>query len=276
MYTLNRPTFFAEVKKKLFTKRFVGAEGAKQIEGLDLIIDEWERRKNVPIPFLAYILATAYHETAFTMQPVKEYGGEAYLKKKKYYPWVGRGYVQLTWKENYLKAGKKIGVDLIANPDAAMVPENAVRILFDGMLEGWFTGKKLKDFIDDIQEEEEEDRREFEEGRRIVNGVDKKKAIASYAIEFEKAIRKALITNPKPIEKSPALPAGGVGTVTGVGVLVEPINDMIKAVEGQKNAFNTGSVVMMILGGAIIAFSLYILYARWDAAGRPALWRKNK
>ena len=62
----------------------------------------------------AYVLATAYHETAHTMKPVREYGGETYLKKKKYYPYVGMGYVQLTWDYNYKKASDKLGVDLVS------------------------------------------------------------------------------------------------------------------------------------------------------------------
>ncbi|KAG0273266.1 hypothetical protein BGZ95_010915, partial [Linnemannia exigua] len=44
---------------------------------------------------LAYILATAEHESYF--RPIKEIGGA----KKSYNPYFGRGYVQLTHKENY-------------------------------------------------------------------------------------------------------------------------------------------------------------------------------
>lgn len=275
MARLNKQTFFAEVKKKLFPKKFVGVNGSSQIEGLDILIDEWEKRPSVSTNFFAYILATVYHETAFTMQPVKEYGGEDYLKRKKYYPWVGRGYAQLTWEENYKKAGDKIGVDLIKNPEAAMIPANAVKILFDGMLEGWFTGKSLKNHIDDLDEDDEEDGREYQESRRIINGVDKKKIIANYAIEFEHCLRKAEITNTVPMEKSPEIPASGAGAAGGAVILIEPVGEMIKSIEGQKNAFNTGSVVMMVIGSIVLLFSLYILYARWDAAGRPNIFRKE-
>ncbi|MFC0246395.1 hypothetical protein ACFFJZ_13140, partial [Falsochrobactrum ovis] len=65
---------------------------------------------------MAYVLATAYHETAHSMKPVREYGGEKYLRSKKYYPHVGMGYVQLTWRENYEKASRKLGVDFVTNP----------------------------------------------------------------------------------------------------------------------------------------------------------------
>lgn len=40
----------------------------------------------------------------------------------------GRGPLQLTGRYNYNKYGKLIGVDLLANPDAACEPNNAVKI----------------------------------------------------------------------------------------------------------------------------------------------------
>src|SRR5690348_9732185 len=82
---------------------------------------------------LAYVLATAYHETAHTMKPVREYGGETYLKKKKYYPYVGMGYVQLTWDYNYKKASVKLGVDFVANPKLLLEKKYAAPILLIGM-----------------------------------------------------------------------------------------------------------------------------------------------
>ena len=80
----------------------------------------------------AYVLATAYHETAHTMKPVREYGGEAYLRAKKYYPYVGMGYVQLTWKENYEKAGKRFGVDFVKHPKYLLKPEYANSVALAG------------------------------------------------------------------------------------------------------------------------------------------------
>jgi putative chitinase len=34
-----------------------------------------------PLSWTAYALATAYHETASTMQPIKEYGGQTYFTR---------------------------------------------------------------------------------------------------------------------------------------------------------------------------------------------------
>ena len=125
--------------------------------------------QGLPLSWCAYALATAYHETAHTMQPIKEYGGPKYFTRM-YDPtgtrpklaasmgntsagdgpkYCGRGYVQLTWKNNYARAGKAIRVDLVNNPDLAMQPDNAARIMREGMVDGWFTGKAFKDYLPD-------------------------------------------------------------------------------------------------------------------------------
>lgn len=141
----------------------------------------------LPLKHRAYILATAYHETAHTMKPVREYGGETYLKTKKYYPYVGMGYVQLTWDYNYKKASKKLGVDFMNSPSLLLKPEYAVVILITGMIEGWFTGKKLSDY------------NSYVDMRRIVNGTDKAKLIASYAEEYEDDLIRLEATDVKPV-----------------------------------------------------------------------------
>lgn len=168
----------------------------KNVKGFDFIIMEGVNRK-VPLPYLAYILATVYHETAATMQPIAEYGkgkGRKYGKRGKYgqVPY-GRGYVQLTWDENYEKADYKLGLKgaLLKNFDLAMDPNIAVGILFVGMEEGWFTGKDLDDYIDLIDEDDKEDLREFSNARRIINGTDKQVLIGQYGLVFEKALRAA-------------------------------------------------------------------------------------
>jgi len=130
----------------------------------------------------AYVLATAYHETAHTMRPVREYGGEAYLKKKKYYPYVGMGYVQLTWKENYEKAGKKLNVDFVRYPKKLLEARYAAPILVIGMKDGWFTGKKLSNYITLHASD-------FFNARKIINGMDKASTIAKYAAEYDKLLK---------------------------------------------------------------------------------------
>jgi hypothetical protein len=134
----------------------------------------------------AYVLATTWHETNATMRPVEEAywvkNADAWRAKNlRYYPWHGRGYVQLTWQANYLKAGKALNVDLTTDPDLAMRAEIAAPILVQGMQEGWFTGKKLADYISGSK-------KDYIEARRIVNGTDRASLIAGYAREYEKLL----------------------------------------------------------------------------------------
>lgn len=156
---------------------------------------------------LAYVLATAYHETAHTMKPVKEYGGDKYLKSKKYWPYVGRGYVQITWKVNYKKASDKLGVDFLKNPALLLEAKYAVPILIDGMVEGWFTTRKLSDYIT-LQKSD------YVGARKIINGTDRDDLIASYAVEYETLLKgigygEEPVQKPteKPVEKLPEVKA---------------------------------------------------------------------
>jgi hypothetical protein len=99
----------------------------------------------------------------------------------RYFPWYGRGFVQLTWERNYIKAGTALGVDLTTNPDKVMEPEIAAEILVIGSRDGWFTGKSLSDYITMNQSN-------YRGARRIINGTDKAAAIAEIAREFEEAL----------------------------------------------------------------------------------------
>lgn len=130
----------------------------------------------------AYVLATAYWETAHKMKPIREMGGEDYLRKKSYYPYVGMGYVQLTWKRNYEDWSKRLGIDFVANPAKLLEPKYAVRILVDGMRLGTFTGKKLSDYITLSKSD-------FTGARAIVNGKDKAASIAAIARDYDASLR---------------------------------------------------------------------------------------
>ena len=131
----------------------------------------------------AYILATAYHETAFTFQPVREAywlkDPDKYLKQEhpEYYPYYGRGFAQLTWAKNYQKYEKLLNIPLSHNPDLALDPDVAAFVLVHGVSTGGFTGKKLSNYINNSKID-------FVEARRTVNGLDKAGEIATYAIWF--------------------------------------------------------------------------------------------
>ena len=147
-----------------------------QVDGFLNLIEQWNESSGPDHRWFAYMLATVWHETARTVQPIREYGGEAYLRSKPYYPYYGRGYVQLTWKANYLHYG-------IANdPDLALVPKTAAHILFDGMENGVFTGKRLSDYFNARITD-------AVNARRIVNGLDKAVDIAGYYAVFVTAIQ---------------------------------------------------------------------------------------
>jgi putative chitinase len=172
---INRTFFFDQANLGLFGGKLF----AKVTGNLDQILDYWE--KNSPEAddrWLAYALGTAHHETDHTFGPIREYG---LGKGKKYYPYYGRGLVQLTWDYNYKKLGKQLNVDLINNPDLALQLKYAIPIMFDGMQQGIFTGKKLADYFNKTKED-------WVNARRIINGLDKANSIAQYAKRYYAAI----------------------------------------------------------------------------------------
>jgi hypothetical protein len=146
-----------------------------------------------PIGWAAYGLATSYHETAHTMQPIEEIGkgrGKRYGAPGPHGGQIayGRGDVQLTWQENYAKADADLGLGgaLIANYALALRPDISARIMISGMSKGWFTGKKLRDYLPDDREGAIA---EFTQARRIINGTDRAADLANYALKFQAAFK---------------------------------------------------------------------------------------
>lgn len=188
-----------------------------EFEGCDKIIRACAVA-NWGISWVAYALATAYHETAHTMQPIKERGGTAYFTRMydirgsrpakarelgnltpgdgaKY---AGRGYPQTTGKSNYEKATRKLramgfDVDLVADPDLMMEPDIAAATMISGMEEGWFTGRKLSD---DLPRRGPARLAQFVASRDIINGRDKQDLIAGYAIDFQTALQQGGYIDP--------------------------------------------------------------------------------
>lgn len=154
-----------------------------QIETIDCLLNECEKQEVTDPRQMAYIFATAYHECfrpkipATRMTPMKEYGGEEYLKSQKYYPYYGRGLSQLTNIGNYEKEGKRLGIDLLKHPDLILDIPLAASSHVYCMKHGTYTGKKLSDYINNVK-------CDFLNARRIVNGTDCQEKIMSYAQKF--------------------------------------------------------------------------------------------
>ncbi len=214
---MNNTTFFAYARRAPFGGRLSQA----QVSGTEAILNEAKRR-NLPNQHTAYVLATVFHETGGKMQPIEEnlrYSTAAQIKKtwpsrfstiaaaqpyvknpqslanKVYggrmgntgandgWTYRGRGLSQITGKDTYKKFG------LGDNPDAALENGTAIRILFDGMSNGKFTGRKLSDYFGNSKED-------AEGARKIINGTDKASLIAGYYRNFLDSIEAAAESKP--------------------------------------------------------------------------------
>jgi len=181
----DRDIYFNEVRNDLFN----GALTQQQVDGQNVILAVWEyEATGTPlhdIRHLAYCLATVFHECATRMWPVTEYGSDEYLQGKPYWPYIARGFVGLTWEDNYRLASAALGLiedrDLVAHPDVALDSLISARIMFRGMAEGWFTGKRLNDYFSETKDDPVN-------ARQIINGNDDDELIASYYYIFLDAL----------------------------------------------------------------------------------------
>lgn len=143
----DKKSFFDEVR----VDPFGGSLSQQQVEGMEAILRVWDRyRADYDRRWLAYMLATTAHETSFEMQPIEEYGKGAGMSYGKPDPetgqtYYGRGFVQLTWLDNYIRADREIAeqfpgieTDLEHDADQALHPKVAAATMFLGMEEGWF------------------------------------------------------------------------------------------------------------------------------------------
>lgn len=183
-----------------FVRENFGKLTQAQVDGINALLTATE---GMMLEHRAYVLATSWHETATTMQPIYERGPVYYFdkyeprtligqrlgnkKKGDGYRYRGRGYVQLTGRRNYAFAGQKLSIPLEDAPDLALDPEIAAKIAVTGMTEGWFTGRRLDRYITNVQ-------CDYRNARRIVNGIDKADFIAWYAKKFQIALESNIET----------------------------------------------------------------------------------
>lgn len=201
--------FFDCVRKHPFGGRL--SQG--QVEGMEAILDGWRTRMPINTPdrieALAYVLATAFHETAATMQSVRETlarsdaaavarlerafaAGRLGAARTPYWrpdregkSWFGRGLVQLTHRRNYQAMSALTGIDLITEPGRAMEMDVSVTILIDGMRAGAFTGRRLDDYFNPC-------RTDRLGARKIVNGADRAELVARHAAAFATALKRSI------------------------------------------------------------------------------------
>jgi putative chitinase len=189
--TIDRKAFFNYVRPNIFSNNLKPA----QVQGIEMILNEWEKRALPDIRKCACMLGTSKWETASTMLPIEEYGkgaGRPYgYPTKTGQTYYGRGFVQLTWEENYRTMTRLIGVDLVNRPELALDPPIAVKILFEGMLNaesgvGDFTNKSLDDYFTSS-------RSDWVGSRAVINGTDHAVEIAETCRDFFDALYGALL-----------------------------------------------------------------------------------
>jgi putative chitinase len=185
MRLFDREAYFNEVRDPLFG----GALQQVQVDGQLVLLAVWEYQAGgtpmTDMRWLAYMLATAYHETGYQMWPNTEKGSDDYLQGQDYWPYIGRGLVHLTWEDNYRYASAALGLvddrDLVEHPEYALDSLIASRVMFRGMAEGWFTSRKLGQYFNDTTDDPLN-------ARQIVNGNDKDELIRDYHLEFLDAL----------------------------------------------------------------------------------------
>ncbi|MEQ8467602.1 S8 family serine peptidase, partial [Coleofasciculus sp. E1-EBD-02] len=168
-------------------------------ESIPKILAESQASGVTDIGQIAYILATAQHESHLGRWMEELASGDAYegrLDLGNTQPgdgrrFKGRGYVQITGRSNYTQWSQRLGIDLVSQPHKASEPAIAVKILVQGMRDGTFTGKKLSDYINGSS-------RDFRNARRIVNGIDKAAEIAQIAENYFNVLNNSNTTTPQP------------------------------------------------------------------------------
>lgn len=184
MFNIDRPFFFDGYRANF------GSLTQSQVDGINTILTSMEADEQLIDPrWAADMLATVKRECGDTWRPIREssrgknmkYGRRDAETGQIYY---GRGYVQLTWRDNYAEMGRIFEVDLVHNPDLTLNPSLAYRIMSYGMRHGSFTGVGLKKYIN-------ADKCDYLNARKIINGLDCAEMIAGYARAFEGMLKEA-------------------------------------------------------------------------------------
>lgn len=233
-FAYDRQTFFDYVRPRLFA----GGMSQSQVNGMNALIDMAEVNQIEDNRHFGYMLSTTYHETSQTMQPIEEYGkgqGMAYgvpdpITGQTYF---GRGFCQLTWRENYARADKEL--DLDGDDSCEWHAENALdldiasSVLRLGMVEGWFRSDEsgpqtLGRYLNENKDDPYNAREIINGDKHIVpswsNGESIGSLIAGYYMDFTAALNAARYdTSPQPEPGPSPTTVTTVITIVSVGPL---------------------------------------------------------
>src|SRR5208283_3583306 len=194
-----------QFNRDLFWQQFSAKHSIAQgpMDGLNSILDEIEQDATdwQNIDQIAYALATFDWETAHTFHPIYEMGQPSYFSKYDAgtpigerlgntqpgdgFLFRGRGYVQLTGRANYQRVGQLLTINLVGDPDQAIQPPVAYGIAANGMRLGWFTGRRLSQFMPAGGTPD------YVNARTIINGHDRAADIAAIAQNFQQVLTAA-------------------------------------------------------------------------------------
>jgi predicted chitinase len=157
---------------------------------LSLILQACRNQGITDKSHIAYVLASAHHESKMGGNMVEGASGMAYEGRSDLGNnspgdgprYKGRGYVQLTGRRNYTRYSHLLGVDFVRHPQRVTEPMNAAFILTHGMRAGIFTGRRLANFGADGSYD-------FVNARRIINKLDRAESIAAIARRYRAALR---------------------------------------------------------------------------------------
>ncbi len=194
---MSEKAFFTSIRRSLFG----GKLRQSQVNGIRATLKSCARHGVSNRRQRAYILATDYWETGKTMRSdIREIGrgrGKPYgipdpVTGHIYY---GRSKPQLTWKSNYARMGKKMGIDLVNNPDLVLRGNVGADLLVIGMRDGDYdtrNGVPLRYYLNP-------QKADWLNARRTVNIMDKASEIASIARKFDMALSLSPIPTGAPV-----------------------------------------------------------------------------
>jgi hypothetical protein len=148
---------------------------------------------------------------------------------------------------------------MLALPEQAMDHEIATAVLVMGSLQGWFTGKKLGDYIT-------ANAVDYINARRVINGTDRAKSIANIALKFEEIIGSSVEPEPviviEPVEVVAETPKKTeVSTFTKIGTAVTGLTglgiNMGAMVETQINRLTPAQVLYLCLSLALVGLAVF-------------------